>query len=797
MFPKPPITPPPEHPRLFLRQTHLPELRAKRTRPEVKQAWERLEAYSRYGIEEANAEHCPGDVYVIEACALLYLLNDDREAGLKAKAMALSSVTKDFNPNYQDISREIGRLMLAGAIVYDWCYELVTDEERAFFIRHFKRLAGLLECGYPPVKEGAFVGHSCEWMIQRDMLGTGIAIYDEDPEMYDLAAGRFFDQMVPARNFFYPSGWHHQGDGYGGVRFQGEMFPTWMYDRMGFGNVYDESQREVGYQWIYTRRPDGKLLRDGDSTPVMPKQTKYTRLHFIYLMLGGYFKDPYYIYQMQKDEGRFQDKDVLFAFLFADPDVEARPLDELPLTRYFGAPTGVMVARTGWEDGIGSGTVVAEMKVGMYQYNNHQHLDAGAFQLYYKGNLAIDSGSYKGSSGKYHSPHNKYYFKRTIAHNSMLVYDPGELEKYPYVKDGGLVWPNVNDGGQRWPNEGRPPLTLDDLLNKDFKRGDVLAHAYGPDPLQPDYSYLKGDLTAAYSDKMKQFQRSFLFLNFKETAHPAVLIVFDRVVSAKAAFSKHWLLHSIEEPHVEGSRTTVSRSEDGYNGQLVNDTLLPEPGNQQIAKIGGPGQEYWVFGTNYVNDFPGTKEQGEWRIEVSPREPAELDLFLNVMQVKDIDGPAALPVQKVETGTLTGVRIRDWIALFAGSGERLQEQAVVPAMSAPPAAGGPEWNYLVADLAAGVWTVAWNETAARSEASGSGAGGSDEANALKEQAAGNVGGEAGASGRHVATVEVTEEGGLLHWRSQAVSGAFTLTYGGAGQTSQTIDSGEGQSDEQR
>ncbi|MEF3304519.1 heparin/heparin-sulfate lyase HepB [Paenibacillus sp. GYB003] len=754
MFPKPPITPPPEHPRLFFRKRHLPELKAKTTHPELKQAWERLIGYSRFGVEEANAEHCPGDVYVIEANALLYALLDDRGAGLKAKRLALSAITKPFNPNYQDISREIGRLMLAGAVVYDWCHDLVTAEEKTFLIRHFKRLAGLLECGYPPVKEGAFVGHSCEWMIQRDMLGTGIAIYDEDPEMYDLAAGRFFDQMVPARNFFYPSGWHHQGDAYGGVRFQGELFPTWMFDRMGFGNVYDPSQREVGYQWIYTRRPDGKLLRDGDTPPPMPNQTKYTRLHFLYLMLGSYYKDPYFVCQRRKDEGRLHDKDVLFAFLFADPDAAAKPLDELPLTRYFGAPTGAMVARTGWDEGIDAKTVVAEMKVGMYQYNNHQHLDAGAFQLYYKGNLAIDSGSYKGSSGKYHSPHNKYYFKRSIAHNTILVYDPDELTKHPYVKDGGLVWPNVNDGGQRWPNEGRPPLTLHDLLNKDFRRGDVLAYDFGPDKFKPDYSYMKGDITAAYSDKMKQFQRSFLFLNFKNDDHPAALIVFDRVVSANPDFRKYWLLHSIEEPRIEDGRTIVSRGEDGYNGQLVNDTLLPERSNRHIEKVGGPDKPYWVFGTNFVNDYPGTKEQGEWRIELSPREPSALDLFLNVMQVKDIDGPAALDTYKVEGRTFVGAAIGDWVVLFAKSGERLAEDTELPNVPNAAYRAGRTLNVIVTDLAAGVWTAEERS------------GGADQAGASRQP-------------RHAGDFEASAEGGLICLRGADPAATIVLRYKGA------------------
>lgn len=722
MYPKPPHAPPQEHPRLMLRSRDLPGLRDKRSRPEMKQIWERLVEFSRVDIRNMMSCDQPADVYVMEANALMYVLDGDREAGLRARTVALSSITKPFNPNFQDISRAIGRLMLAASVVYDWCRDLIADEERQFMIGHFKRLAHMLECGFPPKKEGSIVGHTSEWMLMRDLIGTGIAIYDEDTEIYDVAAGRFYAEMVPARNFFYPSGWHHQGDNYGAYRYQAELYATWILDRMGAGNPYDPSQGEVGYQWIYTRRPDGKLLRDGDSDNPLYAEHQYLKLFpLVYLMAGSYYGNPYFMDQQFREFPEIPDMYVFHAFLFYNPDVRPKSIKELPLTRYFGSPAGTMIARTGWDEGIdrSSPTVIAEMRIGEYQYNNHQHLDAGAFQLYYKGYLAIDSGIYKGSSGKYHSPHNKYYFKRTIAHNSVLVYDPDELKRYPYVKDGGLVWPNINDGGQRWPNEGRPPLTLDDLLNKDFKRGEVLARAYGPDPIVPDFSYLKGDITAAYSSKMKQFQRSFVFLNFKDAAYPAAFIVFDRVVSANPDFKKYWLLHSVEEPLVAGSRTVISRSEDGYNGQLINDTLLPGRDNVQIVPVGGPGKEFWVFGTNYINDFPSTKEQGAWRIEASPLRPAEQDCFLNVMQVKDIDGPEALASAKVEAGALIGASINGWIVLFSKSGERLCEALELPAAelfggngasgsASSEAAGlggsGP-FNLIVADLAAGTWTV--------------------------------------------------------------------------------------------
>ena len=42
-----------------------------------------------------------------------------------------------------------------------------------------------------------------------------------------------------------------------------------------------------------------------------------------------------------------------------------------------------MVARTGW----GPDAVIAEMKTNVYNFTNHQHLDAGAFQIYHKGAL--------------------------------------------------------------------------------------------------------------------------------------------------------------------------------------------------------------------------------------------------------------------------------------------------------------------------------------------------------------------------------------------------------------------------
>jgi hypothetical protein len=95
---------------------------------------------------------------------------------------------------------------------------------------------------------------------------------------------------------------------------------------------------------------------------------------------------------------------------------------------------------------------------------------------------------------------------------------------------------------------------------------------------------------------VSEVKRSSVFLNLKNREHPAALIVYDRITSTDADSKKTWLLHSINEPDVSNSMTTITRIEDGYNGKLVNHTLLPQ--NAEIVKIGGPGYEFWVDGKN-------------------------------------------------------------------------------------------------------------------------------------------------------------------------------------------------------
>ena len=192
-------------------------------------------------------------------------MTHDAKLGRAVIEAALPLLQKCVLADRQDACRETGRMMVTGAIVYDWCYGLLTAEEKQAFIKELVRLAKTQECGYPPTRQGSVTGHASEAMIMRDMLSAGIAIYDEFPEMYRLAAGRFFREHLPARNWFYHGHAYHQGDSYGPHRYSWDTYPLWIFDRLGAGNVYNPEQRFVPYLWIYTTRPDGQRLRAGDT----------------------------------------------------------------------------------------------------------------------------------------------------------------------------------------------------------------------------------------------------------------------------------------------------------------------------------------------------------------------------------------------------------------------------------------------------------------------------------------------------------------------------------------------------
>ncbi|MDX8121726.1 heparinase II/III family protein [Janthinobacterium sp. GMG2] len=665
----------------------------------------------------ARSNHQVDAVSAIKAKALYSLLYErggsaaQAQRGREAVQMLLDYLAAvQFAPGYNH-PNEKGDIILASAMVYDWCFHLMSAQQRAYVVARFTQLAATMEIGFPPSRQGPVVGHGSDNQLLRDQLSAAIAFYDEAPLVYNIVAGRFFADYIAPRNYAYAAQAYHQGASYGTVRFLADMYAAWIFRRMGAAPVFDPVQQMTPYHWLYTRRPDGQWMRDGDVYhSSYTNSREYWSEPLAFMLPATYYNNPtlkheYLKQSLQPSTSFIHPKDSIWPILLGNTAMGSTPSPvALPLTKYFPDPAGLMIARTGWTDGIHveSGNVVATMKLGGDWFGNHEHYDAGHFQIYYKGGLAIDSGIYSGRDVadpsiplEYGSAHDMNYHKRSIAHNTMLVHDPDEnFDGY------------ANDGGQRFP--GDEPSSLAELANG-YKVATVLRQQQvGGAAGAPDFSYIKGDLTAAYSSKVRQFQRSFVFLNLKNTDHPAALIVFDKVSSSDAGFKKTWLLHSQFEPQISGDTVLIQRTDWDYNstlqynGKLINRTLLPA--NALLAKVGGSGNEFSVGGTNYPiqpeADY-STEEAGAWRLEVSPPSGNETDVFLNVMQVMDASSTLpALPTTAIDSALLAGVKIQDRVVLFSKSGLPLGGTVTVelPAHSA-------SMQVLVADLQAGSWTV--------------------------------------------------------------------------------------------
>ena len=701
--------PPMEHPRLYVRTSDIPALREKMKSPQGRKILNKLREASLPRTEEEEASvklkdfryyfQMRGVTSQVQLQALDYLVDGDRNKARSAITSMLDTLKRVNFDTGNDRTRASGVMIMVGSMVYDWCYDQMTPEERQAYITEFKRIAGTMECHYPPKNTEPVAGHCSEWNILRDLLSAGVAVYDEDPEIYNYVATMLFRDYVPVRNYTYKGGNYHQGSGYVSVRFINDLISLWIFDKMGAGAVYAPEQQYVLYDFIYRRRPDGGVLPAGDVNPGNRKSPNSYAMPAMFA--AGYYHDPYLqneYYIKPSVEAHL----LMMQLLWMDFDLKPKTPEDLPLTRYCGTPFGWMIARTGWD----ANSVIAEMKVNEHFYGNHQHLDGGSFQIYYKGPLAIDSGSYQGSAGGYNSPHNKNYFKRTIAHNSLLVYDPSEVFECWNYGGGDKTKTAANDGGQRMPGDRWETCrSFEQLLSDDYTVGVSLAHGFGPDPKVPEYSYLKGDITKAYSSKVRDVRRSFVFLNLKDETVPAAMVIYDNVVSSDPSFRKYWLMHSIEQPVVKGNEFTISRTLNGDSGMLKNTVLLPRKAS--VKTVGGEGKEFWVFGTNYPNAATTrpdpANERGAWRVEVCPSKASAADNFLNVIQVADNDCKDFSPVALVESATVAGAVVSDRVVTFSRDSKPLDTCAFE--VRADKKSARESYKILVTDLNPGRWTV--------------------------------------------------------------------------------------------
>ena len=708
------------HPRVYFNKNDIERIKSNALHPENKSAYTQF-------LKEVND---PSDgtlttktgnnlnsriLSVIQSKAMYYAVWGDEKRGKEAVS-ALKNFLADAN-FYDSEYNAQGFTVFTIAAVYDWCYPLISDEDKAYFQNMGLIAASTMEVGFPPVGGSVLNAHAAEAMLQRDQMAFAIAVCDERPDIYQNVAGRYFSEMIESKKFLAESHSSMFGNSYSTYRYQWEVLSCYMMKALGIENVYGNEHGKVLYWNLYARRPDGSMLHDGDSVsnnqPIGPYDERGTRAYFL---AGNYYKDPYLKGEALRhnngleigDTTSNQSLSALEVLCFNDPTVGYKTVKELPLSKYFDSPRGEMIARTSWAEGIDAPSVVAQLNITEYWTQGHDHLDSGEFEIYYKGALANDTGYYQaGKDGSTASNsgntvsgtvHFNNYHRRTIAHNCMIVFNPDE--------DKNLYKGHENDGGQIYANGENAVPNVNALLSSgNHKTGEVLGREFGPDYNKPDYTYIKGDIAKAYGEKVPGYERSFMFLNLDNLDVPAALLVFDRVASKEAHYDKSWVLHGLEKPTVEGNRTVFTDTRTGYNGKLTVDTLLPKQDNLDITVRGANDDEYLVNGTNYWAQTLNGKmnEGGGYRIEVGTKTDSLQDYFLNVLQVSDAKGNAQIvPAALIEAGSHTGVKLYDRVVMFGTMRDR--KKAPVDFSFE----GDGKFKIAVCDLQEGTWQVLRN-----------------------------------------------------------------------------------------
>ncbi|MDO4582806.1 MAG: hypothetical protein Q4D62_01770 [Planctomycetia bacterium] len=678
---QPRITPPPTHPRILVTPEWLPQIRERLTQGENRAVWESVLRNARkpFSLEFPDNQtvgHHAHLLRVIQAKAFVYLMTGEEACGREAIVLATRYLERVEYGNMLDITREIGQTIVTGSWVYDWCFPLLSEEERGLLERHLLRLANQMECGWPPFGQSIVNGHGAEAQIMRDLLTMSLAIYDTHPEAYRFCSWQILEELVPMRRWEYQSPRHNQGINYGNYRIQFEYICDLLFERFCGERVFHPNLASMPLYFLSMRLPNGEAFADGDcynrgilnyapaalvmaahcagspeaeSVPALDSDyvdsshgpTRVAPSQLARLVKAQYFRER---------GGRLGSDDAVFFLLVNDPAVKPDfSFDTLPLAFDSGSRLGSQILRTGWmketwlQDGKtaepDSDDVVIELKGAGYHSANHQHFDAGAFQIYYRGWLSRDLGIYH----FYGLPYDRNFNKGSSSHNVCLILNPdGKIPNGMTVHDGGQ---NVVLRSPRSPKEV--------LENPSFQTGRVLESVVEPSAKNPKRSSYRVDLTPAYADRAESYIRSFAWVRTDRRDVPVLLAVLDRMTVKDSGFRRFWQMNTLNKPnfcseswHVESLLPTGATISPG---RLVLTPLLPRSEERSVELIGDEKANS-IFGVPFIVpiDIP---EANGWRLLLEDKnsDASRTTVFLNVFQVlgEKGDGTPAepLPIQ--------------------------------------------------------------------------------------------------------------------------------------------------------
>ena len=658
----------------------------------------------------------------MQTLALDYQLTGNKISGYNAVYAlknALKTLTDSWTGQDDVAHRYYGFAMYVAACVYDWCYDLLTTTDKEQIILGVQEkickvgMTVTYAVGFPPTGADAVSGHGTGFMILRDYLAFAIAIYDEYPGWWNMIAGRFYEEYVPVRNTIYEAGMIPQGVSlYVRSKYFPELFSAWLVKAATgvFPYASEANMKQIartifsyelrvnngalyGFASGDDQTPYGVFLDYGHialvSSYLFNDSTMRAQLEHNYQSGGNPTNLPYGS-SYRNFSGDITETASIAEYLICSSSGLEKAADRhegMDLILYNGGWLGQIIARNTWE----RSQAAVLMKIGQRTVANHDHYDAGSFQIFYKAMLAGDSGVYDG----YGSNHHKYYHQATIAHNSLLIYNTNLSSTYS----------GYYSGGQQRLNDAN----ISNWQSSTYKTGDVTGVSYGyadQAKTTPTYAYLAGNIAAAYpSSTVSEVTRRMLVVYDTDDAQvPMYFFVFDNITSDSGSYKKTFLLHTRTEPYVPDGYTASDKIMQVNNGGATLRIQNVIGNNVTFTTHGGDNQNYLIDRYNdgqYVQlNSTNSKDDNYWgRLEISPAIGNTTDQLLHAMYVFDTADAVDLVATAIDTAVVKGAAIGNTVAVFVTDATRRDTEFTFTA------SGSGTRKYYVSGVEAGDWTV--------------------------------------------------------------------------------------------
>ncbi len=565
----------------------------------------------------ANDVNMTGTVRTIAFAAMITL--EPRFINL---AIQYGDAIASISPSAGDDTAQRARLMSL-AYIYDWLNDQLSSNEKTklqlAMVAQFNYLESQYHFFSAPVYTG---GHSRYANVVA--LGSLLAMNGEYPSGFNGQAwlNQIHDNWTngynPFQSWVASKGGYHMGWDYSSGYTDIEPYLFW---KSATGESWCESwRRELASFYYYGIRGDDTFSPSGDSWAMYMDYDKLP------ICLGSAaLGDWYAVNFMNRYNLAMDGYNYFWRILLMNENayncVPPRPLESLPKAKCFG-PSGFVVAKDQWD--LPNSTHLTFKSTSFYSLNHH-HKDQNSIVLHYKGPLLLDSGDYD----SYASNHWWNYYTRTVAHNTMIVYDPSEQ----FI---GATVPRSNDGGQKFVEDnalpvGNEPYTLAQAQNPKYAFDGITAFTSTATSCS-----MKGDASKAYnSSKVLNYTREIAMTYVSPLNNNKPLInIKDHVVLAanKQTLIPKILFHCKNPPIINTTAKTVQIENDNGGGVEID---VVSPTNVTFNVVGGTGNEFSVNGVNFAPDVTAANplkptETGVWRIEISRSTPGNSDFEFNL-----------------------------------------------------------------------------------------------------------------------------------------------------------------------